>query len=83
MEFKVSMEVGKDVKAKDLIKDNDAVLLALGATWPRDLPIPGVCVRPHGLLDVSHLKRLGFFVVLVCWQFCTSVLVVLAGNSLS
>ena len=35
------MEVGKDVLAKDLMKENDAVLLALGATWPRDLPIPG------------------------------------------
>ncbi|KAK7108161.1 hypothetical protein V1264_015947 [Littorina saxatilis] len=41
IEFKVNMEVGKDVQAIELMRDNDAVLLAMGATWPRDLPIPG------------------------------------------
>ncbi|XP_076444401.1 uncharacterized protein LOC143282637 [Babylonia areolata] len=41
VEFQVGVEVGKDLAAKDLLKDNDAVLLALGATWPRDLTIPG------------------------------------------
>lgn len=41
IEFKCNVEVGKDLSAKDLMKENDAVLLALGATWPRDLPIPG------------------------------------------
>ncbi|KAL8570900.1 hypothetical protein ACOMHN_023573 [Nucella lapillus] len=41
IEFRCSVEVGKDLSAKDLMKDNDAVLLTLGATWPRDLPIPG------------------------------------------
>ena len=41
IQFRVKVEVGKDVLAKDLMKENDAVLLALGATWPRDLPIPG------------------------------------------
>ena len=41
IEFKMNVEVGKDVQAKELMEENDAVLLALGATWPRDLPIPG------------------------------------------
>ena len=41
--FKVNVEVGKDILAKDMMEENDAVLLALGATWPRDLPIPGLC----------------------------------------
>lgn len=49
IEFKVNTEVGKDIKAGDLLAENDALLLAQGATWPRDLPIPGqrllcVCV---------------------------------------
>ncbi|KAK7486587.1 hypothetical protein BaRGS_00022112, partial [Batillaria attramentaria] len=41
IEFKCGIEVGKNLPAKQLMADNDAVLLALGATWPRDLPIPG------------------------------------------
>ena len=32
--------VGKNVKAEDLRVENDALLIATGATWPRDLPIP-------------------------------------------
>lgn len=39
--FKYNTEVGKDVSAKDLVKNFDAVLLAGGSTIPRDLPIPG------------------------------------------
>lgn len=39
--FKASTDVGKDVSASDLLNDNDAVLIATGSTWPRDLPIPG------------------------------------------
>ncbi|XP_071536685.1 uncharacterized protein [Panulirus ornatus] len=37
--FKTSVNVGKDISAKDLQEEYDAVLLCLGATWPRDLPI--------------------------------------------
>ena len=37
-------EVGKTVGTKELLVDNDAVLLAVGSTWPRDLPIPGTLV---------------------------------------
>ena len=32
--------MGKDITAAELKKEFDAVLLCLGATWPRDLPIP-------------------------------------------
>jgi glutamate synthase (NADPH/NADH) small chain len=39
--FFTSMEVGKDVPAQQLLDDFDAVVLATGATRPRDLPIPG------------------------------------------
>ena len=39
--FRTDAEVGKDVSATQLLKENDAVLLCMGATWPRDLPIPG------------------------------------------
>ncbi|KAK7070468.1 hypothetical protein SK128_010174 [Halocaridina rubra] len=38
--FKTNVNVGKDISAKDLQEEYDAVLLCLGATWPRDLPIP-------------------------------------------
>ncbi|GFN84676.1 glutamate synthase [NADH], amyloplastic [Plakobranchus ocellatus] len=39
--FKTNIEVGKDLAAKTIMDENDAVVCALGATWPRDLPIPG------------------------------------------
>jgi NAD(P)H-dependent glutamate synthase small subunit len=39
--FKVNADVGRNVEIKALIDDNDAVLLATGATVARDLPVPG------------------------------------------
>jgi glutamate synthase (NADPH/NADH) small chain len=41
IEFKCNTEVGKDIDARDLIKDFNAICLAGGSTVPRDLPIPG------------------------------------------
>lgn len=38
--FKTNCAIGKDLSAEQLAKDNDAVLLTTGATWPRDLPLP-------------------------------------------
>lgn len=40
IEFKCNMNVGKDIKVADLIKEFDAVLITTGATWPRDLTLP-------------------------------------------
>ena len=39
--FKVNQNVGVDVSADDLQKEYDAVVLAGGAEFPRDLPVPG------------------------------------------
>ncbi len=39
--FKTSVDVGKDISPQQLINDFDALLMATGATQPRDLPIPG------------------------------------------
>ena len=39
--FKTSTAVGKDISAKDLVRDFDAVLVATGSTRPRDLAVPG------------------------------------------
>lgn len=41
IKFICNTEVGKDIDAKDLVTDYDAVLLAGGSTMPRDLPIKG------------------------------------------
>ncbi len=41
VEFRVNAAVGKNIAASDLVKDYDAVLLATGATKPRDLSVPG------------------------------------------
>lgn len=37
--FQTGVHVGKDLKAVELLENNDAVLLTTGATWPRDLPL--------------------------------------------
>ena len=41
VEFRTGVDVGKTLTVDELQRDNDAVLLATGATVPRDLPIPG------------------------------------------
>lgn len=39
--FKVNQNVGENIKAEDLEKEFDAVVLAGGAEYPRDLPVTG------------------------------------------
>lgn len=41
IEFRTGVTVGKDVDPEQLTSEYDAVLLACGATKPRDLPVPG------------------------------------------
>ena len=41
VEFRVNQNVGENVDPDKLVKDFDAVILAGGAEWPRDLPVPG------------------------------------------
>jgi glutamate synthase (NADPH/NADH) small chain len=41
IEFKTNVSVGEDVKGADLYKEYDAVVLAIGAMEPRDLPVEG------------------------------------------
>ncbi|MCB5188989.1 glutamate synthase subunit beta [Methylobacillus caricis] len=41
VEFRVNQHVGENVDADELVEDYDAVILAGGAEYPRDLPIPG------------------------------------------
>ena len=39
--FRVNTMVGKEVTARDIVKDFDAVCIAIGSEIPRDLPIEG------------------------------------------
>ena len=39
--FKPGVNVGKDIRANDLLNDFDVIMLTGGSTVPRDLPIPG------------------------------------------
>ena len=39
--FKTNVNVGKDISKEELLKEFDAVLLAVGAEQPRDLPVEG------------------------------------------
>jgi glutamate synthase (NADPH/NADH) small chain len=39
--FRPSVNVGRDIDARSLLDDFDAVCLAGGSTWPRNLEVPG------------------------------------------
>ncbi len=39
--FQTGVNVGKDLKAEELLKEYDRVLLACGASHPRDIAVPG------------------------------------------
>ena len=41
IKFMVNADVGNNINATEIVNENDAVLLATGATVARDLPIPG------------------------------------------
>jgi glutamate synthase (NADPH/NADH) small chain len=41
VEFKTSVNVGVDITTKELLKEYDAVCVAIGAGVPRDLKVPG------------------------------------------
>jgi glutamate synthase (NADPH/NADH) small chain len=41
VEFRFGVSVGDDVGADELLEQHDAVVLAVGARVPRDLPVPG------------------------------------------
>ena len=41
VQFRVGQHIGADTPAAALLADFDAVVLAGGAEWPRDLPVPG------------------------------------------
>ncbi len=53
--FETGVEIGKDLPAKQLQDDFDAVILATGATKPRDLPIPGRDLKGvHFAMEFLH-----------------------------
>ena len=39
--FRTGINIGQDVSAQEIREEHDAMLLCMGATWPRDLPIKG------------------------------------------
>ena len=41
IEFRTNANVGENVSAKELYENYDALCISTGATWPRDLQIPG------------------------------------------
>lgn len=57
--FKTNVNIGKDISATELSKEYDALVLATGATWPRDLPLPGNSYIRNGTC------RCDFFIFLI------------------
>ena len=59
IEVKTNCEIGKDVKLDELTKKHDAVLIAIGLSLSRSLPIPGVD-GPGVLLAIPFLEDVAF-----------------------
>ncbi len=56
--FRPSVNVGVDIDASDLVKEFDAVCLSGGATWPRDLEVPGRELKgAHFAMDYLPLQN--------------------------
>ncbi len=59
--FVTNTEIGKDIKADQLLKDFDAVTLCTGATQPRDLPIDGRHLKGiHFAMEFLHANTKSF-----------------------
>lgn len=61
--FLTSTEIGKDVPADFLLKENDAIIVCTGSTTARDLPVDGreakgICFAME-YLEKSQRKRAG------------------------
>ncbi len=55
VKYVTSCEVGKNIDAVHLREENDAIVLATGATKPRDLPIPGRDLKGvHFAMEFLH-----------------------------
>ncbi|MDA8431857.1 MAG: FAD-dependent oxidoreductase, partial [Nitrospiraceae bacterium] len=59
IEVKTNCEIGRDIKIDDLEKRHDAVLIAIGLSLSRSLPIPGVG-GPGVLLAIPFLQDVAF-----------------------
>lgn len=59
IEVKTNCEIGKDVKFGDIAGRHDAVLIAIGLSQSRSLPIPGVD-GPGVLLAIPFLEDVAF-----------------------
>ncbi|KAJ7381831.1 glutamate synthase [NADH] [Desmophyllum pertusum] len=63
IKFVNNAEVGKNMDAQQLLEDNDAVLLAVGSTCPRNIPLPGRDLEgihfAIQFLETSQKRRLG------------------------
>ncbi|MCB1176657.1 MAG: glutamate synthase subunit beta [Leptospiraceae bacterium] len=56
--FKTGVHVGKDISAKELHKDFDAIVLAMGSEHPRDLPVEGRNLKGvHFAMDFLTLNN--------------------------
>ena len=55
VQFVVNTEIGKDISASEIREQFDATVLCVGATTPRDLPIPGRELNGiHFAMDFLH-----------------------------
>ncbi|MBI3877771.1 MAG: glutamate synthase small subunit [Verrucomicrobia bacterium] len=55
VKFVCNAEVGKDISAKQLMDDYDAIVLCTGATKPRDLPVEGCNLKGvHFAMEFLH-----------------------------
>ncbi|HEB87434.1 MAG TPA: FAD-dependent oxidoreductase, partial [Gammaproteobacteria bacterium] len=56
VEIKLNTWIGKDITVKQLEKDYDAILWAVGAQAGRQIPVPGADKAPNALTGVDFLE---------------------------
>lgn len=59
IEIQTNCEIGRDIKLDELTKKHDAVLIAIGLSQSRSIPIPGV-EGPGVLLAIPFLEDVAF-----------------------
>lgn len=59
MEVRTNCEVGRDISLDDIVKKHDAVLIAVGLSRSRSIPVPGV-EGPGVLLAIPFLTDVAF-----------------------
>jgi NADPH-dependent glutamate synthase beta subunit-like oxidoreductase len=70
IEFVTNANIGQNVDINELRANNDAIVLCMGATKPRDLPVPGRALKGVHFAMVSLLHCFCWIALFNLFTFC-------------